>query len=523
MFDNAAFARLIEQKQPTGEVVSVDRFLVGVAGLETASAGALVLFENGAEGMVREVRGDTVLVLNLSAEDIDLGTLAVLFQEQIEIPVGEAMLGRVISVLSRPLDGKGAMNLTATRQVFAPAPPVHQRQLLNQQLPTGVAMVDMLFPVVLGQRIAVIGDSKTGKTSFLAQVTSSQVGSGRVVIYVVIGKRKVDIDNLLAKLQATGAMKHTIVVVANIFDSLAQSYLAPYVAAAIGEYFWYDLKKDVVVIYDDLSSHAKVYRELSLLAHGYPGRESYPGDMFFAHSSLLERAGKLVSTGKTMTALPVVLTPNDDITAYLSTSIMSITDGQIIFDMESFRQGIRPAVNVGLSVSRVGGRAQTQRRQKLSGSLFKKLAEYRQAMEFSHFGSELALESQASLELGKRIYEAFKQGPDEIYTLEQQELYLSAVLKTEGKVKINVDSVKQQSKAAAAAVKSEAEIDPAIDKLLRDNTIQANGSTPAIQAAAPASAPAPAAAATAQAQPAPAQQPATNPAPVAPPPTENKS
>lgn len=485
MFDNAQFQSLIDADQPTGEVTAVDRFLVTVKGLETAAVGALVLFENGNQGMVREVKPDNVLILNMSAEDMPLGSVVVLQSDILEVGVGDAMVGRVISAMGQPLDGKGAINLTETLPVFAKAPGVIERSLLTDRLPTGTAMVDLLFPVVLGQRIAVLGDAKTGKTTFLTTLTVNQLGTGRIVIYVLISKRQVDVDTLLTRLESTGAIAHTIVVIASVFDSLVQSYLAPYTACAMGEYFW-QTGRDVVVIYDDLSSHAKIYRELSLLSQGNPGRDSYPGDMFYAHSSLLERAGKLASNGKTFSALPVVLTPSDDITSYLSTSIMSITDGQIIFDLETYRRGVRPAVNVGLSVSRVGGRVQNDREKKLGGDLFKKLADYRQAAEFSHFGSELASESQADLELGKKIYEAFKQPPEDIYSMAEQGLMLGTVVKSQGKVKLNVDSMKRQARDLAKLTNTEPDINLGIDKLLADNTVQA-----AKPAAPPTPAPAP--------------------------------
>lgn len=482
MFDNAKFQQLVEADQPTGEVIAVDRFIVLVKGLETAAAGSLVLFENGNHGMVREVSAEHVMILNMDGEDMALGSLVVIESEIMEVGVGDALVGRVVSAFGQPLDGKGPISLTETRPVFAKAPGVIERQQLNERLPTGTAMVDLLFPVVLGQRIAVLGDSKVGKTTFLTSLTVNQIGSSRIVIYVLISKRQVDVDNLLMRLEATGALNHTIVVIASVFDSLVQSYLVPYTACAMGEYFWQS-GRDAVMIYDDLSSHAKIYRELSLLSQGNPGRDSYPGDMFYAHSSLLERAGKLASNGKTLSALPVILTPNDDITAYLSTSIMSITDGQIIFDLETYRKGVRPAVNVGLSVSRVGGRVENAREKELTGKLFKKLADYRQAAEFSHFGSELASESLADLELGKGIYEAFKQTPEQIYSMNEQGLMLGTIIESAGKIKLNVDQMKRQAIELAKQVASESDITLGIQTLLADNTVQGSA---AIKPTAPA-------------------------------------
>ncbi len=473
MFENQTFQALIDQDNPTGEVVAVNRFLVKVKGLRHIAVGALVMFENGEQGLVREITADMVTVLNLNSEKITLKTLVVLQNETLTTPVGEELVGRVISALGVPLDGKGPIAVAQAQSIFATAPGIMERSLLNEQLITGTTLVDTLFPIVLGQRIAVLGDTRAGKTAFLTSLTVNQLGTGHIVIYVLISKRKVDVDNLITKLTATGALEHTIVMIASIFDSLAQSYIIPYAAATIAEYLWHK-GHDVVVIYDDLSSHAKVYREISLLSQVPPGRDSYPGDMFYAHSSLLERAGKLASNGKTLTAIPVVVTPSDDITAYLPTSIMSITDGQIIFALEQFRQGIRPAVDAGLSVSRVGGRAQNTLRKNLSSNLFKTLAGYRQASEFSHFGSELALESQASLELGKNIYEVFKQTPDERYTLTEQQLMLSAVLNAAGKIKLNVDSLKRQTKELALELSTEQHFDSAISQLIKSNSIQAS-------------------------------------------------
>ncbi len=474
MFDDSLFQQLVDGGSPTGEVVATDRFLVHVKGLDGVGVNAMVLFESGQRGVVREVGDEQVLVLNLESESTPLGSLAVLQDHALATGVGEGLLGRVVNPLLHPLDGKGPVHLAGTWPLYYQAPGMMERKLLSDQLASGVSIVDMLFPVVLGQRIAILGDTKSGKSSFLEQLGVNQTGTDRVVVYVLIGKRRVEIDQLIRTLNETGAINNSIVVVANIFDSLAQSYIAPYVGCAIAEYLWYN-GRDVVIMYDDLSSHAKVYREVSLLSGGNPGRDSYPGDMFFAHSSLLERAGRLASNGKTLTALPVVITPGDDITAFLPTSIMSITDGQIIFDLASFRQNIRPAVNAGLSVSRVGGRAQNQRQKKLSGTLFKKLADYRQAAEFAHFGSELAPETQASLLLGEMLLEAFRQSPADRFTLVEQQLILETVVASGGQRKLNVGLLKLKAREMAPGATNDITADQTVEQLLQLSTVSATG------------------------------------------------
>jgi F-type H+-transporting ATPase subunit alpha len=487
VFDNPKFAKLVQDGRPTGEVIGVDRFLVTVQGLGEVAVNALIYFENGHQGLVREVRAENVMVLNMSSESIPIGTLAVIEAEELVTGVGENVLGRVLSVTGQPLDGKGPITFSRFDPVFKVAPGIIERKALDEPLTTGVAIADQLFPLVKGQRIAVLGDNKVGKTSFTTQMTMAQAGTGRVVVHVLISKRKADVDKLIAELNKTKSMDYCIVVVASVFDALTQSYLAPYIGVTIAEYLW-NAGKDCIIIYDDLSNHAKVYRELSLLLKVAPGRASYPGDMFYAHSSLLERAGRLESNGATLAAIPVVLTPNNDITAPLPTAIMSITDGQLIFDTEAFRSGIRPAVSVGLSVSRVGGVGQNKRQKALTASLFKKLASYRQAAEFSHFGSELAIESRADLELGKKIYEALKQPPDSIYSANEQDLILGVVMKTEGKITINIDSLKRKAKELAPSMTKDSDWDGTIAKLLSEVTVQAPTGTVA-QVAANAGAP----------------------------------
>lgn len=507
MFDNQNFQKLVEAGNLTGEVIATNSFIVEVKGLTGVTLGAQVLFEDGQRGIVREAANDHALLFNIDSERILPGTLAVVEQEILQVPVGEELIGRVVSPMGQPLDGKGTIITKQTSGIFNPAPGIMERSMLNEQLPSGVSAVDMFFPVVLGQRIAVLGDSKSGKSTFLRQLSASQQTTDRLVVYVLMGKRKVDIENLLAGLRESGAMKNTIVVLADIFDSLTQSYLAPYAGCAMAEYLWKELKRDTVIIYDDLSSHAEAYRQLSLLQEVDPGRDSFPGDIFYAHSSLLERAGKLLTTNKTLTSLPVVLTPNDDITSYLSTNIMSITDGQIVFDLGVFRQGIRPAVKAGLSVSRVGGQAQTKRQKLLSGNLFKKLAKYHQAEEFSHFGSSLSKEASIDLMLGKQIYAALQQPPEQLYTLVQQQLILETIMKGEGKVEIDVEGLKKEAVQASSKVKDvkdEQNFDLTEDELFKKYAKQP-----------------PVPAQTESAQQAPAASPA--PAPAAPPKQEEKT
>lgn len=470
MFDNALFQQLIDAKHTTGEVVGSDRFLVYIKGLEGVAAGATVVFENGERGMVREITEEAVLVMNLESESTPLGSLAVLHDNVANVGVGADLIGRVVTPLCQPLDGKGPIQLASSWPMYNQAPGMMEREILKDRLNSGVTVVDLLFPVVLGQRIAVLGDTKSGKSSFLQQLGVNQAGTDRIVIYVLIGKRRVEIDQLVTHLNETGAINNSIVIVADIFASLAQSYIAPYVGCAIGEYLWHG-GRDAIIIYDDLSSHAKVYREVALLAGSNPGRDSYPGDMFFAHSSLLERAGKLASNGKTLTALPVIITPGDDITAFLPTSIMSITDGQLIFDLATFRQNIKPAVNAGLSVSRVGGRSLDARQKMLSSMLFKKLADYRQAAEFAHFGSDIAPETQASLLLGQMIQEAFRQGPRELWSPTEQQLLLESVLTSAGQRKLNVGLLKIKVRELAPRVKSEADLDPLVAQLVQMATV----------------------------------------------------
>ncbi|MBP9667273.1 sodium-transporting two-sector ATPase [Candidatus Saccharibacteria bacterium] len=467
MFDTAQFQKLVEADNLTGEVIAVNRFIVEVRGLEGVQVGAQILFQDGQRGMVREAHGNRVILYNIDTEDVALGSLVVVERPQLQVPVGPELVGRVISPMGNPLDGKGALKAAKFSGIFTPAPGIMDRKMLDQQLASGVTAVDSFFPIVLGQRIAILGDSKSGKSTFLSQLSANQQGTDRLVVYVLIGKRKVDVEHLIAELNDSGAIKNTIIVQADIFDSLTQSYLAPYAACAMAEELWYNENRDVIIIYDDLSGHAEAYRQLSLLQEVDPGRDSYPGDIFYTHSSLLERAGKLLTNGKTLTSLPVVLTPNDDITAYLPTNIMSITDGQIIFDLGFFRKGVRPAVNAGLSVSRVGGQAQTTRQKQLSTALFKSLARYHQAEEFSHFSSQLSRDARLDLARGKHLYMALQQPPEELFSLIEQQLMLETIMLSQDDRPIDVAALRTAVKQRAAEAQSEEDFDRIEAELLQ--------------------------------------------------------
>ena len=420
------YAAALEQSE-TGSVAMVGDGIARVVGLDKCMAGELVQFENGVFGMAQNLEEDLVGAVILgSDQDIREGDTVKRTNRIVEVPVGEAMLGRVVDALGKPIDGKGPIHTTESRPIESPAPGIIERAPVNVPLQTGIKAIDSMIPIGRGQRELIIGDRQTGKTAICLDTIINQKGAGVICIYVAIGQKRSTVAQVAETLAQNGAMDYTCIVAATASESAPLQYIAPYAGCSIGEYFMHK-GKDVLVIYDDLSKHAVAYRALSLLLHRPPGREAYPGDVFYLHSRLLERAAN-IQNGGSLTALPIIETQAGDVSAYIPTNVISITDGQIFLETELFNSGIRPAVNPGISVSRVGGNAQIKAMKKVAGTLKLAYSQYRELQAFSQFGSDLDADTKKRLAQGERIVEVLKQPQNSPIPVEKQVIIIYAVV-----------------------------------------------------------------------------------------------
>ena len=393
-------------------------------------SGELLEFPGGVYGMAQNLEEDLVGAVILgSDQNIREGDTVKRTKRIVEVPVGEAMLGRVVDALGKPIDGKGPINTTESRPVECPAPGIIERAPVNVPLQTGIKAIDSMIPIGRGQRELIIGDRQTGKTAICMDTIINQKGTGVVCVYVAIGQKRSTVAQVAETLAKNGAMDYTCIVAATASESAPLQYIAPYAGCSIGEYFMHK-GKDVLVIYDDLSKHAVAYRALSLLLHRPPGREAYPGDVFYLHSRLLERAAN-IQNGGSLTALPIIETQAGDVSAYIPTNVISITDGQIFLETELFNSGIRPAVNPGISVSRVGGNAQIKAMKKVAGTLKLAYSQYRELQAFSQFGSDLDADTKKRLNQGERIVEVLKQPQNSPIPVEKQVIIIFAVVSGE--------------------------------------------------------------------------------------------
>jgi F-type H+-transporting ATPase subunit alpha len=394
-----------------GTVLQIGDGIARIYGLQQVMAGELVQFDDGTEGIALNLEDDNVgVVLMGEGRGIQEGSTVKATGKIASVPVGDAMLGRVVNALGQPIDGKGDIATTETRLIESMAPGIIQRKSVHEPMQTGITAIDAMIPIGRGQRELIIGDRQTGKTAIAIDTIINQKGEDVVCVYVAVGQKAASVANVVEVLREKGALDYTVVVAANASEAAALQYLAPYTGAAIAESFMYK-GKATLVIYDDLTKQAQAYRQMSLLLRRPPGREAYPGDVFYCHSRLLERAAKLSDAmGKgSMTALPIIETQAGDVSAYIPTNVISITDGQVFLSSDLFNSGLRPAINVGISVSRVGGAAQTKAIKKIAGTLKLELAQFDELAAFSQFASDLDAATQAQLARGKRLREILKQ------------------------------------------------------------------------------------------------------------------
>ena len=419
------------QQNETGTVLMVGDGIARASGLINCMAGELLEFEDGSFGMAQNLEENSVSIV-LFGDDSGIGEGQTVKRtgKVVSVPVGEAMIGRVVNALGQPIDGAGPIATEEYRAIESPAPGICERKGVHQPLQTGIKAIDSMVPIGRGQRELIIGDRQTGKNTLAADTIINQKGEDVICIYVAIGQKRSTVASLVENLARNGAMDYTIVVAATASEASPLQYIAPYSGCAMGEYFMYK-GRDVLIIYDDLSKHAVAYRALSLLIRRPPGREAYPGDVFYLHSRLLERAAKLDDEhgGGSLTALPVIETQAGDVSAYIPTNVISITDGQIFLETELFHSGVMPAVNPGISVSRVGGNAQIKAMKKVAGTLKLIYSQYRELQSFAQFGSDLDADTKARLDQGARIVEVLKQNQNAPVPVEKQVAILYAVTK----------------------------------------------------------------------------------------------
>ena len=413
----------------TGVVILVGDGIAKASGLEKCMAGELVEFPDGSYGMAQNLEEDTVSIVILGSDQgIKEGDTVKRTGKVVSVPVGDGLIGRVVNALGEPIDGKGSITAEAFRPIESPAPGIIERQHVNRPLQTGIKAIDSMIPIGRGQRELIIGDRQTGKTTIATDTILNQKGKNVICIYVAIGQKRSTVAQVVENLSQGGAMDYTIVVSATASELAPMQYIAPYSGCTMGEYFMHQ-GKDVLVIYDDLSKHAVAYRAISLLIRRPPGREAYPGDVFYLHSRLLERAAQLSPElgGGSLTALPIIETQAGDVSAYSPTNVISITDGQIFLETELFNSGVMPAVNPGISVSRVGGDAQIKAMKKVAGSLKLLYSQYRELQSFAQFGSDLDADTKERLALGERIVAVLKQKNNSPKEVAQQVCIIYAV------------------------------------------------------------------------------------------------
>jgi F-type H+-transporting ATPase subunit alpha len=415
--------------EEAGRVLQVGDGIVRVVGLKSAMNGELLDFENGVSGIAMNLEEDNIGVVLLGSDSgISEGGFVTRSGKAAQVSVGDALLGRVVNAMGRPIDQKGAISALGMRPIERVAPGVLARQKVNVPMLTGIKAIDSMVPIGRGQRQLIIGDRQTGKTAIAVDAILNQKDTGVLCVYVAIGQKRSTVASIVNTLNKFGAMRYTTVVLAGASESASLQYLAPYSGVAIAE-FWMERGKDVLIIYDDLSKHAVAYRTISLLLRRPPGREAYPGDIFYLHSRLLERAGRLSPQlgGGSITALPIVETQGGNMSAYIPTNVISITDGQIYLETKSFNAGVRPAINPGLSVSRVGGAAQSKAMKKITASIRVELAQYRELASFAQFSSDLDQDTRNRLQHGERIVETLKQHQYKPYSLEHEIIILFAM------------------------------------------------------------------------------------------------